>query len=462
MKLGVRNVTTGWDQDSDAIIWNYAHLEEYDEALNYARGRGMKIWLASVTPHWASNFSQQKYEEVTKNYFKFLANRYSNSVDIWQAFNEANCHNYRTYDGIDSASSTYLEELKNVIAAARDGIKSINPDARFTVNVGGYSFYDEWKQFFDVMDPVIDAISLDIYPMKGENIINGLDSIIEEFKKYGKPVYIAETGLPTTANFDDYDGQIFSEQDQAKYVSRYLDEFKKARVDLVFLYEYRDEDQWLNWNPKEAVFGIKKGDGSRKESYEPIITRLKSSCENDDGFCPSGCISENDNDCLKLVVRAKGDYYQGWPHMQVYVDDLFVAETTVEYDTYTDYAFVVGKNIQDKISVVFTNDLYGGSEEADRNLWVDYIAVGGIVFEAESLGTEYDKFDPFDREDVIDGQESLNWGGALHFYVGAQELKDVIGHWGYYRYGHEQDLNVDLWVNGLEFVSCHRVKRLVK
>jgi RHS repeat-associated protein len=79
--------------------------------------------------------------------------------------------------------------------------------------------------------------------------------------------------------------------------------------------------------------------------------------------------------------------------------------------------------------VVFANDNQEGGEETD--LFIDYIKVNGVTFQAESEDTDYDRgtypSGCFDGIDVVDGQEQMDVEGALRFTVtGAQPLSRTI------------------------------------
>jgi len=262
----------------DNIPWNSSALSKYDEAINYAKSKGLKIWLSHAFPNWAKDYSHEDYKKLVENFVNFLSSRYKNKIDIWQVFNESDIHNFKTYECLvkpdcrapESFPSGYLDQLKDILSTAKKTIKQNDPHVIITTNVGGYPpFPQSWKAFFDAISPEINAISLDIYPEKDEVIINSLPQKISEYRtRYNKPIYIAETGMQTYS---------YSEEEQKIYLLRYLERLKEGRANLIFLYEYQNSspENSPDESDTEAAFGIKKRDGSKKLAYNEVILKLK-------------------------------------------------------------------------------------------------------------------------------------------------------------------------------------------
>lgn len=86
----------------------------------------------------------------------------------------------------------------------------------------------------------------------------------------------------------------------------------------------------------------------------------------------------------KLVINAKGDYATGWPDMTVYIDGKKITTITVGNNQYygipIDYEFNKGVHV---IDLVFINDYYDKTTNADRNLYVDKIWVGNTYISAK-------------------------------------------------------------------------------
>jgi RHS repeat-associated protein len=106
--------------------------------------------------------------------------------------------------------------------------------------------------------------------------------------------------------------------------------------------------------------------------------------------------------------------------MQLRVNGSVVATWNNVASSWTTYSKSTPLSGQDVIDVVFTNDCSGGGY--DRNLIVDYVVVDGQTLQAEGGAAIYDRGSgngAFDGQDVLAGQQSLPWSGALRFARGA-------------------------------------------
>lgn len=91
----------------------------------------------------------------------------------------------------------------------------------------------------------------------------------------------------------------------------------------------------------------------------------------------------------RVTVRARADYYQGWPVMQPIINGFYRSEkdNDVRRSSYgrggDDLGrFCVGSatisGSSDVLELRFGNDAYGGSPDKDRNLYIDYITLEEI------------------------------------------------------------------------------------
>ncbi|MDF1798999.1 MAG: Ig-like domain-containing protein, partial [Planctomycetota bacterium] len=124
---------------------------------------------------------------------------------------------------------------------------------------------------------------------------------------------------------------------------------------------------------------------------------------------------------LPLTVSLGGEDYGGAPHYVIYVDGEPVASGDVTWsvpsgqDPIFQDVTVTAPFEGDgphSVWVEFTNDAWGGTDDTDRNLYVDNITLGDMVFEAEGESVEYDR-----HSSDIDGQEGMYWTGKLDFDV---------------------------------------------
>lgn len=82
-----------------------------------------------------------------------------------------------------------------------------------------------------------------------------------------------------------------------------------------------------------------------------------------------------------LVLRVSGDHYNGAPEFKVHVNGQYVGSYRVDAeheDGEWDTVAVSGDfDAGDEVEVTFLNDLYDGSSDKDRNLWVASAALDG-------------------------------------------------------------------------------------
>jgi hypothetical protein len=185
-----------------------------------------------------------------------------------------------------------LENLAGLVSEANQTIKSIDPNAKTTVNVSMWvdASADPWigadhPRFEEVglfdsvcgfepgsrvdrMCQTIDYISLDPYLDKNIEAIERFPEVIGYFStRYQKPVVVAELGLPTG------DGR-FTEEDQGKYIAMAVDSIQggKVRPYAVLLYEFRDEAMRAG---AEASFGFNRADGRPKPGLAGVLEVIR-------------------------------------------------------------------------------------------------------------------------------------------------------------------------------------------
>ncbi len=91
--------------------------------------------------------------------------------------------------------------------------------------------------------------------------------------------------------------------------------------------------------------------------------------------------SSSGNSGTLIQMRASGD--EGGEQMELRIDGLTVSSYVVT-TAWTNFQFVApGTVAASRIRVAFTNDLYDPTNGIDRNLNVDWIAVGGVTYETE-------------------------------------------------------------------------------
>jgi uncharacterized protein (DUF1800 family) len=117
-----------------------------------------------------------------------------------------------------------------------------------------------------------------------------------------------------------------------------------------------------------------------------------------------------------LTLRARASLAGGvGAIMQLHVDGVIVGSTEVRSTDFADYSFATfpmqpGR----KVDVVYTNDATVNG--VDRNLYLAYLVAGTTYLLPNASGNTYDRgagAAAFDGKDVIAGQGTMAWGGAL-------------------------------------------------
>lgn len=255
---------------ANAIIWNSTNLAIYDQAINYAIQKGLKIFLVTNTPAFAKGYTLDDYKTITDQYYQYLSSRWPGKIAVWQIFNESDMQNFRDYSLMTALTSSYLSDLNSVIGVAKNAIKANDPKAFTTTNVSGYPMNDttvtRWNQFFDAVKDNLDILSLDMYPAPNLTEITKMGTRVDAVRaRYSKDVAVSETGVCTmTAGY--------SESDQANYLTKSINSLKLSSSNIIILYEIMDEA--TTGGLCEGTFGIVKTDGTQKSSFGPVMSSM--------------------------------------------------------------------------------------------------------------------------------------------------------------------------------------------
>ncbi|MEM7292821.1 MAG: carbohydrate-binding domain-containing protein, partial [Pseudomonadota bacterium] len=116
-----------------------------------------------------------------------------------------------------------------------------------------------------------------------------------------------------------------------------------------------------------------------------------------------------------LLIKVSGDSYEGPPLMRVHVNGQQLGDTyevTAQRGEWQD--IVISTGLGDirpyQIEIEFLNDRNDGSADKDRNLIVDHIEVGGLIYEPENA--VYERAYGLSS---VNGSKIMNWGGKLQF-----------------------------------------------
>ncbi len=272
LTAGTSTVQSVQGISSDAILWNNTNLAIYDTAIDYARSKGLKVFLVTNTPAFAKNYTIDDYKSVVNQFYDYLSKRYTGKVEIWQIFNEADTHHFRDYSALTTTSPAYLSDLNSLIAIAKNVIKTNDSNALITANVSGYPMNDatvqKWYQFFDSLKDNLDILSVDMYPTPDLIEIAKLGSRVDDLKtRYSKDVAVAETGTCTLPG-------TYTEADQENYVTKSVNSLKLSTAKLIILYEIMDES--TSSGLCEGTFGILRTDGTKKSSFDAVMASMHS------------------------------------------------------------------------------------------------------------------------------------------------------------------------------------------
>ncbi len=252
------------------IQWNTTNLSVYDAAIDYAYQNGLKIFLSTATPRFASNYVVSDYQSATAEYFQFLSNRYKGKISVWNIFPDSNIKNFRDAAPMSSLDPTYLSEFNSILSTANSAIKSSDPATIVSTSTGGNPLTDtlvaNWNQFYDAVNSNVDVVSIEMYPNTDAGQISKLSTIIESLKsKYAKDVVVAGTGICTQNG-------IYSETDQQNYVPQTVNNIRLSSAKLLLQYELVDQNS--SSSTCDTSYGIVKSDGTQKSSYTAVITAL--------------------------------------------------------------------------------------------------------------------------------------------------------------------------------------------
>lgn len=136
---------------------------------------------------------------------------------------------------------------------------------------------------------------------------------------------------------------------------------------------------------------------------------------------------------VPLIVRARGSSAQNVDaRMEVRVDGALVGTIDVPHvSAYQSYRFdlAIARGEAHPVDVAFVNDAYFPDLQQDRNLYVESIQVGNVRVLPNSAGVRYDRGGgaaAYDGVDVLAGQATMPWSGALRFEIPASEF-DAAG-----------------------------------
>lgn len=272
--IDASEVTTGGGIGS--VTWDTSGLTMNDDAIAYARSKGVEVSLIMTYPPHASGYSFANFQSTCEAYWSFLADRWAGQIGHWEIFNETNGSHYQTFDAIPFSTvgsnnfpGGYLSELATLIGSARTIIRAEQPGALVSTSLEGYPMSDdiqaEWEYFLNVVGPVVDITNLHIYPDDNATEITAMSTRVADMRSaYGKPVMVTEFGLPTIG---------WTEAEQQTYVLDMIASMKTGLVRAMMYYTLRN----LSSTPVGGndAFGLILNNGTAKSGYTAIMAAMK-------------------------------------------------------------------------------------------------------------------------------------------------------------------------------------------
>lgn len=276
IRLGLTNEEIAPKGSSNHIEWNYQAIEKYKQAIKYAHKKGLTVYLVTYIPVFAQTYSREDYKKVATLYYRTLAYQFKDDVQVWQIFNEVDFFRYRDYGIMPFREYAvpwtiqYAHDVNDLIAIARNEIKTFNKDAIITTNVGGpmnEQSLIRWQTLYDTIKNNIDIIALDLYPGTTKEVTDIPLYVNTLQKRYHKPVWVSEIG------YCNMDRPLTDDEQRAYYIGS-IQAVKKSNAAVGIVYQYMDSDNLPN-PPICKGAGILRADGTKKPTYNEIMNALR-------------------------------------------------------------------------------------------------------------------------------------------------------------------------------------------
>ena len=275
-----QNGRVGWAREQ--FNWNVIeptdddyNWDQYDEIISEYQEHNIQVLgLITYSSSWASeNPGSSDYYyyppgmTAWKDYTYNLAERYKDSIDYWEIWNEPNHSGF--WKGTAAEYAEYLMEASKQIKAA-------NPDAKIVL--GGLSGTDTSflnKIYKELDGAYYDVIAIHPYRVKDGNFnyspeyttsglntlrtdLRNLNRFLRKHKDKDKPVWITELGWTTYS-------EGVNNRAQANFLMRaFLQALTVDQVKKVFWYEFKNNS---NTDYLESRFGLVTQNDNPKKSY---------------------------------------------------------------------------------------------------------------------------------------------------------------------------------------------------
>lgn len=225
----------------------------YDNAVNYAKSKGLKIYVTlAYVPKWLNEDHRVCPDVFNWVYFcTKIASRYNTKIDVYSLWNEPNLKDY--------SKISLKDYIEIILKSGHNAIKSVNPNLQIAAGdistLGSSDWYDWFHELKKHAD-LFDIFSWHVYAGSISNTISRYNSgkfapfgwlidkwkpfkwEIEDIRKKGKKIFITETGLKAKPSK-------YSELKAQRNFVRELEKLRKeTKTDAIFIYDLKDYRQF--------------------------------------------------------------------------------------------------------------------------------------------------------------------------------------------------------------------------
>lgn len=257
-------------------VWNW---KPFDDSIKLLRAAGLNILGSlSYAPGWASGDKTTKKAPPRraadyKDYVTQVVRRYRGSIQHWSIWNEPNLKQFFTGTRNEYIDRVLLPGVEG-IRGADSGAKLVGPDLSYKDGPRKSEYWYAWlKAILTARLDAFDIMSIHIYKepktfelwrhLEGQKIpLAEGPNVKDAFRTFvgdGKPVWITEIG---------WESKKSEEAKQRQFYEQFLNGMNRSRtwIERVFLYNLRDGS--------EETFGLMRTDGTPKQAYALVRTKL--------------------------------------------------------------------------------------------------------------------------------------------------------------------------------------------
>jgi glycosyl hydrolase family 53 len=256
--------------------WDEASLAFFARCIARCRGAGLKISLTLAASVEVAAWSFGQYLDVNRQYWRRCAELAAEGggVDVLQVYNEHDANDFRSQQPLAGPPSpTYLRDLATALDAARTAVRDLLPRTFVTTTVTGTTVDDatqeRWQRFYDVVAPAVDLVSVNCYPGADRRRIADISRRLSHLQdRYGKPVLVAEIGVPTE------EGGAVAPEVARTVLPLMIRSAAQGGALAVLVYQLRNTGS--DRSQAEQSFGILTADHRRRDTFAAVVDTIGS------------------------------------------------------------------------------------------------------------------------------------------------------------------------------------------